>query len=49
MGYLKMTTRGDLPAATRKHPTVKRPSNCSACHQPADPDNDDERDIRIPR
>jgi hypothetical protein len=37
-----------LPAAWRR-PSVKSPSNCSACHAQADQGDFDERLVRIPR
>jgi hypothetical protein len=39
----------EVPAATWKRPSVKRASNCAACHTRADQGDFNERDIRIPR
>jgi hypothetical protein len=39
----------EVPAAAWKHPTVKSPSNCSACHAQADQGDFNERHVRIPR
>jgi hypothetical protein len=39
----------EVPPAAWKRPTVKSPSNCSACHAQADQGEFNERHVRIPR
>jgi len=39
----------EVPAAAWKHPAVKSPANCAACHTTAEQGDFRERNIRIPR
>jgi hypothetical protein len=39
----------EVPSSSWKRPTVKSPSNCSACHAQADQGDFNERHVRIPR
>jgi hypothetical protein len=39
----------EVPAAAWKHPAVKSPANCAACHSTAEHGDFRERNIRIPK
>lgn len=47
--FLRKHRADEVPAELWRHPAVKSPSNCAACHTQAAQGRFNERDIRLPR
>lgn len=48
-GFKRQHNNREVPAAAWKHPQVKSPANCQACHTKAESGDFSERNIKIPK